>query len=180
MTEPEDPPTPRPAEVGGSRDQEPTVRPTGRVLLLDGRDRILLFCSADPGAPERGPFWHTPGGGLKPGESFEEAALRELREETGIEDVCLGPCVWTRRHVYSWRGRQHEWRSRYFLTRVADLNVDVRNMEKGEREALRGHRWWSLSEIEASSQTFSPPRLAELLRPLLAGDLPAEPIDVGP
>jgi len=43
--------------------------------------------------------WFTPGGGLHLGESYADAARRELREEVGIDPVEIGPCVWIRRHV---------------------------------------------------------------------------------
>jgi 8-oxo-dGTP pyrophosphatase MutT (NUDIX family) len=37
--------------------------------------------------PEAGAYWHGIAGGVEEGESPEEAAVRELREETGLEAV---------------------------------------------------------------------------------------------
>src|SRR5581483_2820535 len=75
----------------------PRHRPTSRLLVIDPRDRILLLRVHEPRF-EQPILWFTPGGGLDPGETFEQAAVRELWEETGIV-APLGPCVWRRRHV---------------------------------------------------------------------------------
>jgi 8-oxo-dGTP pyrophosphatase MutT (NUDIX family) len=65
------------------------VRPTARVLALDPAGRVLLVrCDHDGRV-----FWVAPGGGVEPGETFEAAARRELREEAGIALAAVGPCV---------------------------------------------------------------------------------------
>jgi 8-oxo-dGTP pyrophosphatase MutT (NUDIX family) len=50
-------------------------------------------------APEGGGYWHTIAGAVEPGEASDEAALRELREETGLEAtelVALGGFAYVR------------------------------------------------------------------------------------
>lgn len=53
------------------------VRVTCGVVVLDERERVLLMHRRGDGT------WGLPGGGLEPGETWEQAARRECREETG-------------------------------------------------------------------------------------------------
>lgn len=68
------------------------------VIICDANERVLLARRADDGQ------WDLPGGSLEPGETLEDTARREIREELGVDlgrlellDVRSGPEV---SHVY--------------------------------------------------------------------------------
>ena len=125
-------------------------------------------------------IWITPGGGLEPGESDEQAARRELWEEIGLQAFSLGPCVWVRENVFEWDGLHYRQRERYYLAEAEPFEVDMRNLPADEHDIVQEHRWWSAAEIEAAAGVrFVPSRLAHWLRILAAGPPPPEPIDVG-
>ena len=64
----------------------PTPVPAVGVVCLRG-DSVLLIRR---GTPPRQGEWSLPGGRIEPGERAVEAALRELREETGVEAAITG------------------------------------------------------------------------------------------
>jgi 8-oxo-dGTP pyrophosphatase MutT (NUDIX family) len=155
------------------------VRTTARVILIDPSDRVLLLAARDP-ADDR-IVWFVPGGGVEEGETLEQAAVRELAEEVPMAgSVALTGPVWTRHHDFSWAGHrvsQTEW---FFVGRLAQpLDAAAISLDGAEAQTFAGACWAGLAELETWPDLLAPRRFAELLAPVLGGDLPAEPIDAG-
>jgi 8-oxo-dGTP pyrophosphatase MutT (NUDIX family) len=154
------------------------LRPAARAVVLDPDDRILLVRFEFPDSS----FWATPGGGIEPGETPEEALTRELLEEAGLEAVTLGPPIWTRTHIVPfesglWDGQVE----RYFLLRTPRFEPAPRQTrEQLAAEWVTAIRWWTQAELaDAGGLTFAPRRLPELVAALLRDGPPEEPLDVG-
>jgi 8-oxo-dGTP pyrophosphatase MutT (NUDIX family) len=140
-------------------------RRTARILLLDPDGRVLLFEDSDPGLPGPPTFWITPGGGLDPGETPEQAALRELAEETGLvlDPALLRGPIAHRTVVHAYSDKIVEQDETYFVATVAAFVVEVAGHTVDEQTTFIGHRWWSGAEILATSARVWPTSLAELL-----------------
>jgi 8-oxo-dGTP pyrophosphatase MutT (NUDIX family) len=149
------------------------IRPTVRLLVLDECDRLLLFKMEDkaalnPARPDLLVYWATPGGGVEAGETFEEAGIRELWEETGIRVEALGPCVWERTLVLQFPDEAVQFDERYYVVRCSGSGViDCSNHDAYERDVIRDYRWWSLKEMKNSRDEFLPPELPDLVPDLV-------------
>ena len=155
---------------------EPVLRPTVRVLLIDSRQRVLMFeMHSDDGQV----FWCPPGGAIEPGETPEQAALRELTEETGWSDPLVGPVIGHRRHVVAWGGVTYDCREKWFVATVDRLEVDDAGWTDDERVDMHDTRWWSVHEMRSSPDRTVPADLPDLLERILVDGPPLEPLTLG-
>ena len=148
------------------------LRRVSRVLIVDPLDRVLLLHFR---LWDGGEVWIPPGGGVEAGESPEEAARREVREEAAI--ALDGPLsvAWERSTHYFGR----DVLETYFLARVEATPEIVLEPVPGGPADLLECRWWSAAEVamDESGVEFTPLDLAGDLDRLLAA---AAFADTGP
>lgn len=103
----------------------------GGVVFRDSNGQVeyLLVRSSDDSA------WVLPKGYIEDGERAEEAALREVQEESGVAAEAIGS-VGTLKY---YKGKE-EVRARFFLMRAT---------ASGEPDEPREQRWGPLEEIKA-------------------------------
>lgn len=143
-------------------------RLSARLLVADPESRVLLVPVDDGEAS----WWDLPGGGLEPGESTAQAAVRETLEETGyavpLSDV--GPVCWSGDVVFRWLGRWTWSRQVVHRARVAYTGVAAAVAFTDLEAATHGAaRWWGLAEAEEQGLSIPPFGNTEELAALLAG-----------
>ncbi|MDR0885405.1 MAG: NUDIX hydrolase [Clostridiales Family XIII bacterium] len=111
-----------------------------RVVIPNEEGKILLVMQQHEGKE----IWMVPGGAIEEGESSQDAAIREVMEETGLI-IHLGRLLWHVEEVGAGRGQRFV---NYFLASViggkAELGTDP---ELGEDQVLEGMGFFSKEEI---------------------------------
>lgn len=140
-------------------------RPASRLLVLDARQRVLLFRFDNKRGPLAGQvFWATPGGEVEQGETFEQAACREMFEETGLQIGVAGPQVGRRSATFELStGETICADERFFAVHVDALQVSTEHWTELERDVMTEHRWWSQAELASASEQIWPEDLAQML-----------------
>ena len=135
------------------------------MLLVDDDGRILLQHCHDPSAPTGGSWWNTTGGGLDDGETSAQAAVRELREETGLQlDAdAVGDVVHRRLTEFSFAGTAYRQSEDYFLVRTGWFDAQPTASSDLELVAVLGTRWWSRDELRSTREQVYPEELLEVL-----------------
>lgn len=150
----------------------PLLRTAGRILLVDDQQRVLLIHDRlDLDVTDS--HWIVPGGGLEPGETPAEAAVREVFEETGIrvELPTDEPAFYIERVRFSFAGVDTDQTNHYYLVRVpSGLPVRPAANTEFEKVVAIGHRWWTLPELAASSVRREPVTMVELIRQTIGGE----------
>ncbi len=147
------------------------VRKVARTIVLNHSGEVLLVrhsdtIAANPLRPELLTYWVAPGGGLREGETSEQAAIREFREETGIQLDRLECELCERQVNLIIRDELMDQREFIFLARIVGRPEPVLLTPE---ENIVEHRWWPLAEIETSTETFFPDGLVKLIRETLEG-----------
>lgn len=130
--------------------------PSGRVLLFEGRDL------SDHGDTVR--FWFTAGGGVGDGESLEEAAGRELREESGQSGLRLVGPFHRREFDFLNHGDPQHQVEHFFAARTSDTSLGAHGWTELEQRAMTTWRWWTTAELEDEAPRYFPDNLVCLIR----------------
>lgn len=146
--------------------EKPQPRVGARAVVIhDGK--VLLLRAEEPGRT----YYFLPGGHVQPGERLEEAALRELKEETGLDAAIERP-LGVREFIAARHKRKavnvpggHHVVAVIFLCRLRGGQSGQFSRDVGAA-GVTGMEWIELAEVE--SLELHPPHLKELLSKDLA------------
>ncbi len=143
----------------------PGLRRTSRILVVAPDGAALLFFTAAPDS-SRFARWITPGGGVDPGETHAQAAVRELFEETGLEVDNVGASVHSFDFDVRWDEADHDrGHAEYYVLRVAErFEPSNANWTPDEHVDVTAHRWATAEELESGTEPFEPAHLPDLIR----------------
>ena len=118
-----------------------------RVIVFDEDNRILMVRQDHP---ER-TVWMVPGGGIEDGENSAQAAVREVREETGLEVEILG-LIW---HVEEVSDRGQRFVN-FFKARVAggELKLGADPEFSEDEQVLAQVRFMSRDEVSGLENLY--------------------------
>lgn len=141
------------------------LRRSARIILIDPEGRTLMFRFD---VPDRPPFWVTAGGECEAGETFEDAAKRELFEETGLHADPGQQIARITPEFITVEGEPVQGDERYFLIRTDRTAIDTSQHTELEQKLMTRHRWFTLNELSGWHEPLFPENLRDMIESELA------------
>lgn len=140
-------------------------RKAARLLVISPSHEVLLFRFVHKdGALAGRNYWATPGGGLEHAETFQAAAIRELREETGIQvETVIGPVAERQFSMLLPSGETVLALEQYFVVHAPNQVLSRAGWTVHEARVMADHHWWSAQELRSTEETVWPEALVEML-----------------
>lgn len=154
-------------------------RPCVGVMLLNGDYQVFIGRRTDhPEEPEGpGTWWQMPQGGLNQGENPEDAARRELKEETGVCSISMLARTrdWLTYDIpdellsIAWEGRYRGQKQMWFAARFEghESEIDLGPRE-GHKQEFDAWRWAPLAGLPALVVPFKRDVYERAIRELVA------------
>lgn len=162
-----------------------SIRKSVNILLLNEANELLLMHADDPKTTStdgvyHGPFWFPVGGQIEGDETFQETALRELYEETGLtpKDIELGPVVWYGAFDLILSGSLQHLNQHFLVAKTKKNTITHANLTQEERAVIKKSAWFSLEKLKNCPEVIFPVDLPIHLPDILAGNYPKEPLEI--
>lgn len=167
---------------------EPSVeRIAVRVVLINKIQQVLLMQVHLPGAhrvdgsPHNELYWITVGGKSEVGESVQETAMREVKEETGLKNITIDRVLGYETFDLIVQNNLTRYYNTYVLAYVADTYFSSQSWTEKEKGYVKKMKWFSLEDVKSYEKDIHPinPLLAEIYLPIfLKGQIPEAPIQL--
>ncbi|USP40422.1 NUDIX domain-containing protein [Acinetobacter sp. XS-4] len=141
------------------------IRKSSRLLVLNENYQILLFQFTHTNDALAGQlYWATVGGGLEEGETFEQAACRELYEELGVVRQNVDTHVATRNFEMMLPSAEVVISNeRLFIVFIKKEEVNTSNWSEHEKLVISKSRWWTFDELSQTNETVYPNNIPNIL-----------------
>ena len=109
------------------------IEAAGGVVFNEKEEVLVIF---------RRDFWDLPKGKIDKGESPEEAAVREVQEETGLKNVTLGKHILDTYHTYELKGKRILKKTYWYEMKTTDTQLIPQ-----QEEDIEQAEWVVLSDF---------------------------------